>query len=310
MKPTLHTIINIFSRRFRVWAVGLVVLLCIAPAAVADETLIVLSSNAKPYVQAAIECETVLHRSGIETRRVLLTDLNDVQIKEARNAVIAVGGRASAKLSHELPETVRLYYCMAPSPGKIGLTNRANSAGVSTETDLKGQVELIGDSSRSIKKVGALYRSNSQASVVSLDAMRDAIPSGWELIAIDLDSAQSEASGIKKLLKSDIDIVWTVPDPSVYNSATIKMLLLESLRKEVPVFGFSQALVRAGATFGIGIDPGEQGQYAAELLIKQETDVHVPASPLIVINLIVAERIRFKIPEALHQRADAIFQAD
>jgi ABC-type uncharacterized transport system substrate-binding protein len=297
-------------RRAFVCAFTVAVLISPISIAAAEETLVVLSSNAKPYLKAAQECEIVLNESGIDTKRVMLPELSSNDIQRLTGSVVVIGGRASAKLSSELNENVRLYYCMTPSPTKLGLINRPNTAGVSTETQLQEQITFMNDVSSSFKRVGVLYRSRSKTSSDTLNAIRAAIPTSWELIAVDLDSANSDSTGIKELLGRKIDIVWTIPDPSVYNSATIKVLLLESLRKEIPVFGFSHALVRAGATFGIGIDPSEQGKFAAKLVVNQATDQHLAASPQLAVNEIVADRISFKLPKSIIRNADVVFKSD
>lgn len=279
-------------------------------AACAQDLLIVLSSQAKPYVEAAQACETLLNESGVQTSRVDLSTLSSADINQITDNVIAFGGRASAKLAAELPPTTQLFYAMTPQPIKIGLTKRPNTSGISTETNLKEQIMLIQAGSASIKRIGVLYRSSSANSTATIDAIKGVVPLDWEVVAIDLDAYNSESAGIKNLLKQSIDIVWTLPDPSTYNPSMIKALLLESLRKNVPVFGFSHSLVGAGATFGIGIDPDEQGVQVAKFVLNQKLDVHLPADPQIAINLIAADRIKFDLADAFIRQAEMIFRSN
>ncbi len=279
-------------------------------SASAEEVLIVLSSQAKPYMLAAEECEARLGNAGIQIKRVLLANISVKDIQQNGYTVVAIGGRASAMLAHELPAQYRLYYCMTPRPEQIGLVKRDNTSGISTDVDLKEQIEQIKRGMQSVQRVGVLYRSSSVASSLTINAMRSGVPPAWEIVAVDFDKATTEAQGIKQLLKEDIDIVWTVPDPSVYNQLTIKALLLGSLRKGIPVFGFSHSLVRAGAAYGIGIDPKEQGRRIADLVLNQTQDVHLGAAPKIAVNLIVAERIKIKIPESFIQKSDVVYRSD
>jgi putative ABC transport system substrate-binding protein len=51
--------------------------------------------------------------------------------------------------------------------------------------------------------------------------------------------------------KGQVDFVWCLPDGSLYNSATIKPLILASLEERLPLIGFSESFARAGAAVGV-----------------------------------------------------------
>jgi len=276
----------------------------------AEELLIVLSSQSSPYRKAAQACQSELKSAGIDSDLIDLKELTAEQIKEIDTRVIAVGGRAAARLAHELSSQVGLFYCMTPNPAKIGLTVRANTTGISTETKLIEQVRLIESSNIKIKRIGMLYRSKSKISSAMIEKIRAVLPASWELVTVDLDSTKSESAGIKDLLKKKIDLVWTVPDPAVFNSSTIKALLIDSLRKEVPVFGFSHSLVRAGAIFGIGIDPKDQGVHIAQLVTNEAIDLHLQADLQFAVNLIVAERIKLRLPGPFIDQAEMVYRSE
>ena len=278
-------------------------------AAVAGTTLIVLSSESAPYESAATACEKQLNSNGILTERVILSQLDSQEIQKIKDSVISIGGRASAKLARDLPPEVHLYYCMTPSPMRIGLIARPNTSGIRTAIDIQAQIKLIQTGMPNAKRIGVLYRSSSTTSTERIETLRSAVPLNWEIISIDLDQEKSASKGIKKLLSINIDLVWTDPDTSVYNSATIKSLLLESLRQETPVFGFSHALVRAGATFGTRINPISQGKRVASLLTVSSTiQSHSSAKSELVINLIAAKRIKLKLTDSFIKIADSVFK--
>ena len=66
-------------------------------------------------------------------------------------------------------------------------------------------------------------------------------------------------------LKDQVDFVWCLPDGSLYNSATIKPLILASIQHRLPIIGFSEGFVRAGAAVGIYADFHDVGLQTAEL---------------------------------------------
>jgi ABC-type uncharacterized transport system substrate-binding protein len=77
-------------------------------------------------------------------------------------------------------------------------------------------------------------------------------------------------------LKGQVDLVLCFPDASLYNSATIKPLVLASLRHRLPLIGFSESFVRAGATLGVYQDFTEAGVRAADLVVKVLNGQAVP----------------------------------
>jgi len=77
-------------------------------------------------------------------------------------------------------------------------------------------------------------------------------------------------------LKDQVDLVLCLPDASLYNSATIKPLVLASLRYRLPLIGFSEGFVRAGAAIGVYQDFHDAGARAAELALKVLNGQPVP----------------------------------
>ncbi len=82
-----------------------------------------------------------------------------------------------------------------------------------------------------------------------------------------------ECSGPDKLLtvfgslKGAVDFVITEPDSGLYNSATVKPLVLASLEQRLPIVGFSAAFVRAGALTGVYPDFYELGRQTGEMML-------------------------------------------
>ena len=66
-------------------------------------------------------------------------------------------------------------------------------------------------------------------------------------------------------LKGKVDFVLVLPDSSLYNSTTVKPLVLASLENRLPIVGFSASFVRSGAAIGLYPDFRDIGQQTAEL---------------------------------------------
>lgn len=287
----------------------LLTLLLLTTPALADRALIVLSSDRNHYQQAANACLEQLRSTGHSATVVTVdTFASNPQIN-GYDAFIAVGGRSATYLAAGLPPAVPLYYCLAPPDALGQLSSRQRTAGIGAEVSFADQLTCLSEALPNATRLGVFYRSSSQGSTARLRDLTRSVPRGYEIVAVDLDTAPrgSEISGIRELLAQDIHAVWTLPDPDVYNQAVVKALLLESLRRRVPVFGFSAGAVRAGCLVGVGIDPASQGRRAAKLFSESSLNSHLSARPIRAINLAVSERFDIELPAPVRQNADVVF---
>jgi putative ABC transport system substrate-binding protein len=270
----------------------------------ASEILVVLSGDSVPYTQAGNRCQKLLESRGHKAKQVQIDSVDEASIRTRTTPVVAIGSKAAAELAKLLPTQTQLYYCMTPSPDRIGLLRRENTSGISTDSDISAQIALMQGSGMTIKRVGMLYRSNSASSVALRDQFERGLPAGWTLIADDLDEDASISKSIDRIFEANIDIVWTAADTAVFNSSLIKSLLLRSLRERVPVFGFSHALVRAGATFGVGFEPEDQGERVASMLNDGLIGVHEPARSDLAVNRTVISRMNLAMDSGFVRGAD------
>jgi ABC-type uncharacterized transport system substrate-binding protein len=96
---------------------------------------------------------------------------------------------------------------------------------------------------------------------------------GFTIRVVDCPGAEQLLAAFLTL-KDQVDFVWCLPDGSLYNSATIKPLILASIENRLPLIGFSESFARAGAAVGvypdfrdIGLQTGE----AAQQIISGQT---------------------------------------
>jgi putative ABC transport system substrate-binding protein len=79
-----------------------------------------------------------------------------------------------------------------------------------------------------------------------------------------------EARDVVKILLEfqSVDFVWCLPDLELYNSATLKPLLIASITKKLPIIGFSEQFAEAGALFGGGPDFRDVGRQTADVALR------------------------------------------
>lgn len=101
---------------------------------------------------------------------------------------------------------------------------------------------------------------------------------------------------------SDSDVLLALPDPSIYNARTIKSILLTTYRHRVPIIGFSENFVRAGALAAIHSSTKQLGKQITELIQKhynnENIDNHLhPIYFDVITNKNVARSLGINIPD-------------
>lgn len=287
--------------------------------ATSADIVLVPSSDARPYQLAQETLARELSARGHTTQVISPDQLSDDRLKslEAQNRVfVAIGSSAAVSLSDRLADSSLLVYCMVSDPDRGGLMNRERTGGISTQVPIREQLEIVARALPQTRSVGMLYDSESVASDDLVATVLRELPDGWKLKAIDIRDYQSTAEAFQALFMTKPDIVWTSPDPNVFDAAAIRSLLLSALRNGTPVFGFSTPFVRAGALLGIGIDPRAQAIDAAvltDMFIRQGVPServarHRAPSYDIAVNLIVADELDIDLPRSVVARAKYQFK--
>ena len=301
-----------------VWALLLASLL--AFPALAGQVLIVPASDAEPYAQAEAALRERLVQQKQAVRTLLAKEVSAKGIEASvggADIVVAIGTPAAQWLHKNLPEGVRLGYCMTSNPAEAGLLDGSPAFGVTTDVPVAEQIKLIGEALPRARTIGMLYRSDRPESTAALALLNAALPSGWSVEAVAVNDFASVAAAIESITQKRIDVVWTIGDQRLYDTAAVRALLLSALRNKIPVWGFSPAFVRAGALIGIGVEPRAQGAQAADLTLRLLNDpkavtdrAEPPRQFQIAVNLIVAEQLGVKLPEPLTRRATFVYRPE
>lgn len=285
----------------------------------ASEVLIVRTSDAEPYVKAEAAVRGPLTQEGMTVRSLLAKVVSDNGVEASvgqADIVVAIGRPAGHWLHKQLSSKIKFVYCMVSNAKEAGLLEAPICSGVSTDIPISDQFKLIGEALPKAHTVGLLYhRDADQESQAEL--LQAGLPPGWHMDAVAVDDFPSIAAAIDALVNRSVDIIWTTADQKLYDTATVRALLLAALRHKTPVWGFSPAFVRAGALLGVGVDPSVQGAQAAALVmhaVSQPTAltgaILVPAQFQIAVNVIVAEQLEITVPETLLHRAEFVYRPE
>ena len=101
------------------------------------------------------------------------------------------------------------------------------------------------------------------------------------------------------------EVLFVLPDAEVYNSETIRNILLETYRRQIPMIGISASFVRAGALCAVYSTP----QQVAEVIEQWADSGKLPASQYpkefdVSVNAQVARSLGLTIKDAEQLRAE------
>ncbi|RZV57274.1 MAG: hypothetical protein EX330_10405 [Candidatus Brocadia sp. BROELEC01] len=153
-----------------------------------------------------------------------------------------------------------------------------------------------------VRKIGVMYNpAENQENIRS--ATRVAKMMGLECKSVEIHSPKDIPAALK-ILANDIDILWGINDPLVYNSLTAKQILLFSFRNQIPFCGLSSAWVKAGALYSLEYDFYDIGVQCGEKAVKIQQGVEVISIPVsfprnlrYVLNLRTARRMKVVFQE-------------
>lgn len=88
-----------------------------------------------------------------------------------------------------------------------------------------------------------------------------------ELLLIEKEISESgQLSEAMASFSGNSEMLLILPDPTVVNEGTAKTLILGAYLENLPLVGYSQALVKAGALMSVHSTPEQLGTQAAELI--------------------------------------------
>jgi len=115
-------------------------------------------------------------------------------------------------------------------------------------------------------------------------------------------------------IKTDIDVLLSIPDKIVYAPQAMKSILLFSLRNKIPLVGLSTSNVSSGALFSLFCDYSDVGCQAAGLALEilkgkklPKMYMEEPRKKHIAINVRTAEVTEVQLPQEIVDQAAIIY---
>ena len=201
--------------------------------------------------------------------------LNTVDIDQSSipsDLYIAVGMKASSELASSDTPVLSV---LVPKSGYDNLPhNRTHHSAIFLDQPMERQVALLLDALPATGKVGVLYSSP----LHELPHLRRLLSDrNVRLYEQAVEDAGSLNDALERVL-DESEVLFVLPDPGVYNSATIRNILLATYRKQIPLMGISQAYVRAGALLAIYSTPDQIAIQTADALRHFSSSGKLPPS--------------------------------
>jgi putative ABC transport system substrate-binding protein len=151
------------------------------------------------------------------------------------------------------------------------------------------------------KRLGVLLGPGSSARRAALETA--AGPAGFEVVHGDVGNRSDPTADFERLLP-DTDLLLALPDPLVWNRATVEPLMLASFRARRPLLGVSPALLASGAVAVLHTTPEQFGRELAVRLgaVAGEASARPPSSGpqsfVVSTNAEVARSLGLNLPPA------------
>jgi len=148
-------------------------------------------------------------------------------------------------------------------------------------------------------EIGALA---SSAAAFELQELRRLLSSGESHLHERLVHAPNELSASLQAIVGESQVLLALPDAEIYNSTTIRNILLTSYRNNVPLIGIAKSYVNAGALSAIYSTAAQIAAQAAQITVRFSDTSHLPLSQYpndfeVMVNLQVARSLGIRMPE-------------
>lgn len=238
---------------------GFLLLLFVFPvhANLKNKDILIVYQKSQGFSQQLIDqLQQNLSKQNYSVSLVLLEPQHlDATTIKKHSLLIAIGSQTTKTL---LEANIKNPILSALIPRHISSSlntkypNRKNWSSLLIDQPLNRQFHLISALLGSDKKTGVLLGPYTKDLTKSLQNI--SVITNHEINIEEIKNSDELTSSLKALSNKS-DVLLTLPDPVIYNKSTIRGVLLLAYRNKLPIIGFSQAYVRAGAMAAIYSKP-------------------------------------------------------
>ena len=235
---------------------------------------VVVSRSIEPYLEAYEGIRETLQPIGADI------DLQDMQgnagtaakiaaevMRRKPDVIVTVGTEASRLISEQTSE-IPIVFSMVIRADAL-MAGGKSVGGASMELPVLEQLRVLPAILPNARRFGMVYNP-ALHTPEAIARWRDAAQTlGLELAVEPVGEAREIPQRLEILLPT-IDALWLIPDETVLDPQTVRHIILETLRRRIPVFAPSLRFVQEGALVAVVCDyrdVGRQtGEFTAQLL--------------------------------------------
>jgi putative ABC transport system substrate-binding protein len=179
---------------------------------------------------------------------------------QGANLVVTIGSEAAMAAKKD-PAGLPVVYTMVLEKQDFGGTP---ASGILMQADIVSQIRSLRQLFPGSKKIGVIYNIHYSGAVINL-ARQSAEGLGLSLIPIAVETQNDISSALSKLTRDQIDVLWSVVDPTVAQPEAMQMLIQHTLKEKIPFIALSKFHVKGGALAAFSVDYQDMGAQTAEL---------------------------------------------
>jgi len=185
------------------------------------------------------------------------------KVTNETDMIIGIGREGMESADTDYPENKKLFIATDPNKYKLHTEKNKNDAILYMTQPYCRQIRFIKLLNRKWKTISVL--SSKEKPIDSKAIQQCANKYDIKIYMVSITSEGDITNKIKHALHHS-DVLLALPDSNIYNSKTVKNILLTSYRYRKPVIAFSKNFVNAGALAAIYSDTEKIAQSASRLL--------------------------------------------
>lgn len=290
----LHTFCTSLIKRLTV-ILGMVSPIAAMPPAIAQPKILIVNSDStvEKYRQAKNEFQ---HEMSNHAGRILGIDLDQMERPDALSKLI---GEERPDLIYSIGSKAYQFAEQSRNGKPLLFSSVINwqrfdrgkdSYGVANELSLSQELSLLRYLLPNAKRIGILYHPQYSRERVA-EARAYAKEVGLTLTEKSVEDVDDVEEALDSILPT-IDVLWLIADPGVLaDRETIERIFTASEKQKKPIYTYSDAYLRYGASLVVAADTptiGRQAATLAESILRHETisdSVQTPAGSHITLNI-------------------------
>ncbi len=196
------------------------------------------------------------------------------------NLLLVVGTKAADALPISTTQPV-IYLLLQRKHYETLLAHRMQSktialrSAVFIEQSSERQINFLKLALPQVKDVGILYSANTAS---NLDVLRSAAKAhGLSTNLVEVSERLTLSDALDEVLEES-DVLFAVPDSSIYSSVTVRNLMFSTYRSGKPLIAYSAGYVKAGASAAVFTTPAQFAVQAAGMVREYARTGSLPAA--------------------------------